>query len=138
MLTEFYAVTIWTRPKSVSLYHVTTKEEDGRWQVTIEKIGLRGESRVAVGQKFPQGSPLFIGINLRLRTFANGVKLIHTSPIAALFLDRERANACFSAEEVGTCDPLWLLDTEAVLAAIGEDSEVFKVVKDPDDSLLGR
>ncbi len=129
---EFFAVT------ETSVYSVRDeRDEDG--VPIVEKIALRGESKVAVGQKLkggryvgvtPEGiifydqdhpknppqKPEYVNI-----AFYGG----HTSPIVALFLNKEEAMRCYDSEDRQPSDPRWQDKTKEVLDTIGEDNLTF-------------
>lgn len=134
-LKEFFAVT------QTSVYLVSS-EKDEKGVPIVEKIALRGPSAVAKGGRLHNGQ--FVGImkdqiNLYFAEYRNGrperpeyVSTSHwgghTSPVSALFLDRQAALRCFRFKRQD-CDLRWRKETEEVLAAIGDDHPVFIVSK---------
>src|SRR3990172_1352693 len=105
---EFFAVT------TTSVYWITDQRE-GNGAPIVEKIILRGESRISVGQRLANGSYVGItpsGIILydedhprgsdRPRQKPEEVNIAfhggRTSPIIALFLNKDRAMVCFNSE----------------------------------------
>src|SRR3989338_3156829 len=107
-LHEFFAVTLHTKGRSVSIYRVTDKDSENKRPV-VEKIALRGESGIPVGQRLNSGT--FVGIRYvglwlfgdesfqkqtsGKRRHSEEVEEFyqkgHTSPLVALFLTEDKA-----------------------------------------------
>ncbi len=146
VLQEFFAVTM------TSVYHVSATKDE-RSQPIVEKIALRGESAIGIGNRLTGGSVVGItrlGILLYLEDYSpysdhkrlqrpEEVNTTYwggmTSSIVALFLDKDEALACFSELAdcicLTKCDPQWQKQTEAVLVAIGNEHPVFVISADP-------
>lgn len=142
-LHEFYAVTL------TSIYRVRDARDEYGWPM-VEKIGRRARSYLPIGGRLENG--YFVGIR------KSGLVLYHTevtltggsedrarpeevsrylwgtstSKIVALFLTEREARDCLAAVDRQGCDARWRAQTEAVLAAIGDDHPVFILsVDDP-------
>ena len=138
-LSTFYAVTV--SPSSVSLFEVRDKTEEGVGNTVAEKIGLRGESAAPIGHKtasmmiavckclipyIPEGG----GGTSYQRDIASVNTTYwgsNTSLISALFLDKEAALRCLDEAKLVPCDSRWLMETRAVIEAIGDDHPNFTV-----------
>jgi len=131
---EFFAVTM------TSVYRITDqKDKDGI--PIVEKIALRGKSKIPIGGRLKHGS--LVGISrdriclyhgkssqrLRLEEVTNYNWGGTTSPIAALFLAKEEARNCFSTLDLKCCDPRWRKQTEEVITAIGDNNPVLVLSK---------
>ena len=134
VLHEFFAVTI------TSVYRVTDQKEEHDWPI-VEKIELKGQSKIPVGGRLLNGH--FIGITpdriflydedhprsdgkrldpLRVNTaFWGG----GTSPIVALFLNKEEAISCLKADNLRQCDARWRKQTGETLKVIGKEHPTF-------------
>ena len=136
-LEEFFAVT------KTSVYRVSSQKDEKGFPV-VEKIALRGESAVPVGGRLHNGHLVGImktEINLYYEDYSpfsgrreqpqrpEEVNIHywggHTSPIVALFLNKEEAMSCFNSENQKNCDPRWRKQTEETLGAIGDNHPVF-------------
>lgn len=134
---EFFAVT------ETSVYSVKDERDENRFPI-VEKIALRGESKVTVGRRLRNG--YYVGVtpwgivlyNQDHPREAGGspqkpeeVNIVfyggHTSPIVALFLDKEEALKCHNSEDPKPSDLRWQKETKEVLDAIGENHPVFIV-----------
>ena len=121
---EFYAVTV------TSVYRVTDKTDELGVPI-VEKIALNSNSRVAIGERLRGGTRVCVspdGIilyneNNENHPSPNGGR---TSPIIALFLDRERAMECLESEK---SDSRWEEETKKVLNRI-KDNPVFIISYD--------
>lgn len=132
---EFFAVT------TTSVYLV--KDEKGEKGIPIvEKIVLRGGSKISVGQRLKNGRyvgitpweivlydedhPRGVGKLLQkpeeVNTMFHGGK---TSPIVALFLSKDKATACLNSEDLKPSDSRWENETREVLNSIGNNHPVF-------------
>lgn len=129
---EFYAVT------KTSVYHVKDERDEHGCPI-IEKIALRGESRVGVGERLRGGYRVAvtkIGIFPYVPDPHDGdapesVNTIcwgdRSSPLTGLFLRKEDAMACFGSENLVAYDKRWQRETEKVMNAIGGKHPVFTV-----------
>lgn len=140
---EFFAVT------TTSVYRVSDeKDEDGI--PIVEKIALKGQSKILVGGRLKNGylvgisrdriclyqdeemSP-YASINKEhprpleeVNTFFWGGT---TSPIIALFFKKDEALKCLNSPDLKYCDPRWKEQTKEVLATIGNNHPVFILSK---------
>ncbi len=132
---EFYAVT------KTSVYSVTDKRDENGWPI-VEKIALRKESFIPIGGRLENGRLVgvtSIGILLYdedhprpgRRQLPEMVNIAFyggkTSPIIALFLEKDEAMACSNSENLEISDLRWRGQTEEVLNMIGNDHEVFVI-----------
>ena len=136
MLSEFYAVT------KTSVYHVNSRNEEENAPY-LEKIAIRGESEIAVGEKLQYGYMVALtGIGIILYVPEGGGITSHqrrieevnnrwwgpnTSPVVALFLNKEDALRCNKQPGLIRCDPRWIDSTLEVVHAIGAEHPVFEV-----------
>lgn len=142
MLHEFYAVTI------TSVYLVKDKGDDGF--PSAEKIALRGKSSFPVGYKLQGGIMIAIckglqmyipeGCGLTTPMFKSERRIEgvtkrwwgeRSSPIVALFKDRDEALKCSECGDLQPCDSRWLEQTKAVLNEIGNDHPAFYIATMP-------
>ncbi len=133
---EFFVVT------KTSVYRVSDEKDEHGWPI-VEKIALAGESKIGIGERLEGGYLVGVtrwgGIILynedhprkerrqtaaMVNTFFHGGK---TSPIAALFLNKEEAAECLKAENRQKFDARWEEQTKNVLESIGNDHQVFIV-----------
>lgn len=134
---EIFAVT------KTSVYSVKDERDENGVPI-VEKIAVRGRSRVAVGQRLRDGSYAGItpeGIILyeddhprhlgrphhRPEEVSTAFYGGHTSPIVALFLDKDRAMACFDSEGLMPSDPRWEAETKEALSSIGDNNPVLVI-----------
>ena len=134
---KFFAVTM------TSVYLVSDDKDENNYPI-VEKIALRGQSRVPVGERLKGGNlvgvtsegiilyyeehPSHPGepyqdpgeVNIR---FWGG----HTSPIIALFLDKDEAMSCFNENNLRAGDSRWRKQTQEVLDSIGKNHPIFVV-----------
>lgn len=132
-LHEFYAVTI-----SGSLYRVSDKLDTQTFSPIVEKIGLKGESRIAVGERLTGGSMVGLtkyGLQMyspdshsRIPSLINN-KMFggKSSPIVALFLDKDDAEKCLYSPSLQEFDPRWIDSTCEVLRKINNDHLTFVI-----------
>lgn len=129
---KFFAVT------ETSVYSVSDERDENGVPI-VEKIALRGESKVAVGQRLSGGQ--YVGVTPEGIIFYDQdhprnspqkpeyVNIMfyggHTSPIVALFLDKEEAMRCYNSENPEPSDLRWQKETKEVLDAIGENHPIF-------------
>ena len=123
-----------------SVYLVTDQKDEKNIPI-VEKIALKGESRISVGQRLAGGSYAGIapdGIILydedhprEPRQKPEEVNIAfyggRTSPIVALFLNKDRAMACFNSADLKPSDPRWEDETREVLNSIGDNNPVLTV-----------
>jgi hypothetical protein len=133
MLHGFFAVT------ETSVYKVTdAKDEKGT--PIVEKIALKGKSKILVGGRLHDGTKVIVansGISLYSDSGAPEYDNIvyrgsKTSSVVALSLRETEARECF--ETPGSkerCDPRWRGQTNEVLDAIGDQHPVFVTSRDP-------
>lgn len=133
MITEFYAVTAYlTDPdkRGVSLYRIVQDEGD---RVTVQKIGLKGESSIKVSDYIENGFCLGIMIKGGLQRYdktgsrrVDEVNIVYwgggTSPIIGLFENQEDATTCFESDDLKHWDERFVGPSEKVLLEIGPDS----------------
>ncbi len=133
---NFFAVTV-----SGSLYEVTDEEDENGYPIVKKIVMVGNSSSKPIGWRPKGGSYVGIargGIVLynednpkpgrvqlpeKVNTrFHHG----HTSPVVALFLNKEDAMTCVSSlSPLEKGDPRWLAQTKAVIDAIGKDHNVF-------------
>jgi len=124
--------------------YLVSGERDEKGYPIVEKIALKGESKVPVGGRLKNG--YLVGIT------RDGILLYdedhprpdkpqdpkevniafwggHTSPIVALFLNKEEAIECLNSSGLQNCDSRWRKQTEETLKAIGENHPVFILSK---------
>jgi len=132
-LDRFFAVT------KTSAYRVESEKDENRDPI-VEKIALRGESRVQVGECLHNGDFVGImkgGLVLYLEDHPKSGRIQkpeevntafwggHTSAIIGLFLRVEGAMICHDSKNLEICDPRWRKETEETLRAIGNSHPVF-------------
>jgi hypothetical protein len=132
-LDRFFAVT------KTSTYRVESEKGENRDPI-VEKIALRGESRVQIGGRLHNGDFVGImkgGLVLYIEDHPKDGRIQkpeevntafwggHTSPIIGLFLELEEAMACHNSENLEICDSRWRKETEETLRAIGNNHPVF-------------
>ena len=146
-LSMFFAVT------ATSIYRVVA--EDGKGRAFAEKIALKGESKFPVGHKIEDGMMIAIARCLQAyipeghswlssqTSFERRLEDVHsswwrtgTSPIVALFLSEEAAQACFEQPDLVPCDPRWIDQTKEVLASVGEEHPTISVCHYPKLALI--
>jgi len=126
MKIKFFTVT------ETSVYSVSD-ERDKKGRPIVEKIALRGKSKIPVGGRLTGGK--FVGIMQNLVLYnqdhskSGGIQRPdeidssfeggHTSYIIALFLNKDEAMACSGSENLKMFDPRWRKQTEEVLRVIG-------------------
>jgi hypothetical protein len=132
---EFFAIT------TTSVYSVKDQKDEKGIPI-VEKIALKGESKISVGQRLNGGSYVGItpeGIILydedhprnigRLRQKPEEVNIAfyggRTSPIVALFLSKDKSMVCFNSEGLKPSDSRWEKETKEVLRSIGDNNPVF-------------
>lgn len=138
MLHEFFAVT------QTSVYRVSDEKGENNWPI-VEKIALKGESKLPVGGRLRNGCLVGImggklsGIILydqdhprpgsiqppemvNTNFYGGG-----TSRLVALFLEKETAIECLDSENPQPLDPRWQRQTKEVLNAISNSHPVFIV-----------
>jgi len=128
---EFYAVT------RTSVYRVSDERDEKGFPI-VEKVALKGESPVSVGERLKNGHSVGImktGIvlydywhkehNRRPEMINTAHWGGETTPITGLFLRKKEAMKCLLAEDLQMCDKRWQQETEEVLRAIGDDHPVF-------------
>lgn len=131
---KFFAVT------ETSVYSVSD-ERDEKGVPIVEKIALRGESKVAIGQRLSGGQ--YVGVTPEgiifydqdhLRNPPQKPEYVniafyggHTSLIVALFLDKEEAMKCHNSKDHKPSDSRWEDKTKEVLNAIGDNHLIFIV-----------
>ncbi len=134
-MNRFYAVT------KTSVYKIEGRRNEESGEADVQKIALRGESRVGVGERLRNGDFVGImkmGIVLYRENNPQSGGMIqppeavpfwggHTSPIIGLFLRLEEAITCHNSPEKRTCDPRWRKQTEETLQEIGENHPVLRV-----------
>lgn len=142
-LENFFCVT------ETSVYEVFASGAEGCPCPYAEKIALKGDSKIAVGGKV-SGIMIAIARNLQPFTpeghafvspatsFVRDLAKVNThwwgvgtSPIVALFLDKEEALACLTEEQLQPCDARWVKQTMAVLNEIGDDHPNFSICTSP-------
>ncbi|HDZ54643.1 MAG TPA: hypothetical protein ENI19_03185 [Candidatus Nealsonbacteria bacterium] len=131
---EFFAVT------TTSVYLVKD-EKDEEGIPIIEKIVLRGESKISVGQRLKNGRYVGItpcGIILYDEDHPRGIERSpqkpeevniafyggKTTPIIALFLSKDKATTCLDSEDLEPSDSRWENETREVLNSIGNNHPV--------------
>lgn len=127
---DLFAVTI------TSIYLVKD-QRDEKGNPVVEKIALKGESEISVGERLtggrtvgitPEGIVLYDG---RPHQKPEQVNIAHyggkTSPIVALFLNEDEAITCFNSEELKPSDPMWEEKTKEALDSIGNNNSVLVV-----------
>lgn len=126
---EFFAVT------QTSVYVIKDKKENGC--PIVEKIAIRGKSAIPVGGRLNNGSSVGILLRAGIILFnpsktarePESVNISrwggHTSPIIALFLDKNKAINCLNTKNTTTCDQRWKKETLETLEKIGNDHPVF-------------
>ncbi|MFH1093901.1 MAG: hypothetical protein V1739_07090 [Candidatus Omnitrophota bacterium] len=133
---EFFAVTI------TSVYRVSDQKDKD--VPIIEKIALRGESKIPIGGRLKNGSLVGLartGIELydedhpklgrrqRPEEVNTGFIGGHTSPIVGLFFKKEEALTCSVSENLQIYDPRWQKQTQEVLNAIGDNHPIFIIAR---------
>ena len=129
---EFFAIT------ETSVYIITDKKDENGIP-TVEKIALRGKSKIPVGGKLRNGS--LVGITkerilLYYESYPGHGKRLQrpedanewgggTSQIIALFLNKEEAMNCSNSQDLKAWDPRWEKQTKKVLNSIGDNHPVF-------------
>jgi len=144
-LQVFFAVTMTSIYRVVA--HGKTKYQPYPY---AKKIGLRGESQLPLGTVIDDGMMIAVAKHLQsyipeghsmvscqtsyVRNLADVNTMwwkTGTSPIVALFLKKREALDCFEQTDLVPCDPRWLDQTKAVIAAIGDDHPTFTVCRFP-------
>jgi len=134
---EFFAVT------QTSVYVVKDKIENGC--PIVEKIAANRESCIPVGGRLRNGSCVGIMLKTGIILYNPSKKSRepesvnishwggHTSPIIALFLEKEKAINCLNSENTITCDLKWKKETIETLEKIGNNHPVFvpSVLEEP-------
>ena len=147
MLTEFYAVTLH------SIYHVQALRP---LSCSAIKIAGKKHSALSIGNDLAKGHLIAIGTRLQgysperqgegarmardcplENTNTKNYKDVST-PIVALFMDKQSAEACSKESDKEPCDPRWLESTKRVVNQIGDDHPSFYVSRDPHFALLKR
>ncbi|MBI4155761.1 MAG: hypothetical protein HY507_00835 [Candidatus Zambryskibacteria bacterium] len=145
MLNEFYAVTMH------SIWYVRAREENGN-RLLVVKIAAHKECKKPAGARLQGGDMLSIGKKLMMYIPEGGgfhgsverniyrVSTLYwggsTSPVVALFKDRQLVFECFDATDAVPCDPRWTTQTKEVLSAIGEDHPDFEICRYGDRALF--
>ncbi len=143
---KFYAVT------RTSVYEVTGR---GAWVAEVRKIALQGTSELKVGEDIAEGGMVAIcsylqtyipekygrtapmtGYERNFRRVNSSHWRAGTSPLTALFLDKDEAMRCFETHDREPMDPRWLEASRATLQAIGDDHPSFFVSHDRDLGFL--
>ena len=116
MIHEFFAVT------RTSVY-VVKDEKDEKSCPIVEKIALRGESIIPVGGRLTGGYNVGIMFKAGIVMFPSSMRhrepeLVNvrqwgfcTSPIIALFLEKDNAMKCFNSDNLQDCDTRWKEET---------------------------
>jgi len=132
-LDRFFAVT------KTSVYRVESEKDENRDPI-VEKIALRGVSRLSVGGRLHNGDFVGImkaGLVLYIEDHPKSGRIQkpeevntafwggHTSAIVGLFLEKDDAMNCNHTPFLQICDPRWRKETEKTLRAIGENHPVF-------------
>jgi hypothetical protein len=118
MIESFYVVT------RTSVYHVYV--ENGK--PVAEKIAIYGTSAVPVGTKMQQGEVVGItpsGLLACNRTTLGFLPIDNTTPIVALFLEKETALACSKSENLENIDSRWKDEMSKTIRAIGAHHPLF-------------
>jgi len=129
---EFFAVT------ETSVYVISDKKDESGVP-TVEKIALRGKSKIPVWGRLRNGS--LVGITKERILLYEGnrrdgrwqrpdeVNTVFwgggTSQIIALFLKKEEAIACSNSENLEAWDSRWEKKTNETLKSIGDNHPVF-------------
>lgn len=132
---EFYAVT------RTSVYRVTDEIQDNF--PLVEKIALKGESGLKVGSRLRNGRYVGVmkyAICLYDLSPSRGMQppdMVSTrswggttTPITALFLDRDEALLCLEISDRMDWDQRWQRQTREVIGAIGSKHPVFVLGSD--------
>jgi hypothetical protein len=133
---EFFAVT------ETSVYRVAD-EKDANGIPIVEKIVLREKSKIPVGGRLRNGNLVGImkeRIVLYFRDHRpDGNEVLRpeeanewgggTSPIIALFLNKEEAMNCSNSVDLKPWDQRWKKQTRETLTAIGDNHPVFMLSK---------
>jgi hypothetical protein len=129
---EFFAVT------KTSVYIVNDKKDENGIP-TVEKIALREKSKIPVGGRLRNGNLVGIMKERIVLYYENcpgrGERLQRpedanewgggTSPIIALFLNKEEAMNCSNSADLKAWDPRWEKQTKEILNSIGDNHPVF-------------
>ena len=140
LLEKFYAVTTFAETKTKSAYEAKIGGEGEKPILT--KIMLEGESKIKVGGQIKNGTmiavtkclELFIpegsGVISPTSTIQRDIVMVNTryhgggtSPIVALFLEKEEVLHCFEQQNLNYCDQRWIESTIKTLWAIGTDNQ---------------
>lgn len=129
---EFFVVT------GTSAYRVSHDGEVKNAPV-VEKIDCNGDSAIAIGERLKPapGEKLLISPDWLcffepepdkpVETLSNAHFGAHSSPIIALFLNRDRALACLEFGDKVPADKRWTRETKEVLDMIPADHPQFEV-----------
>jgi hypothetical protein len=136
MLETFFVVT------TTSLYRVLARDPAAHGGPSAEKIALRTESKLKVGDKLSGGDMLSIGKRLisfipegggttslqrRIEMVNVTYHLKQSSSIVALFLTEEAARVCFATGSQTPGDSHWRADTEAVMSLLDDKHPTISV-----------
>ncbi len=149
MLLHFFVVT--ASDKAVSVYHIRSGFKKDENRVVAEKIALRGESSVLVGNSLTSVmvaissyiifySPEKRGERLYRNPFQIDIAnwLRFSAPIVALFQNKDTAMTCFATEHPHPADLRWQKDTMSVLASVGRDHPWIEICCEEEHSLIPR
>ena len=116
------------------------QQPDAEENPVVKKIGILGESDIAVGQIFKPCR--FVGITpdsglvvynyskrLSIEKISTSYWDPHTSPISALFLNDQPAFKCLMEKDRQDWDEQWLSETREVMKAIGDFHPTFIISK---------
>jgi hypothetical protein len=146
MLERFFAVT--ANEHARSLYQVDHDNGSDFHFPRAEKIALRGRSYYGVGEVLVApliviGDVLYFCCSEELRPHDDpdpsfeGRRLVsHTSPIVALFLDKDQALECFEDPCRLALNPFWIMRTGDVIEKIGSSHPKFKMARSKGSVLL--
>lgn len=138
---EFFART------RTSVYQVAESVDGPLAPPLVKKIGLAEHSNIKAGEVIDDCK--FVGITSKNLIFYNGTKrrpaedvdpdavTCWTSPIVALFLDKDEAMGSLDADNVHPWDGRWMEQTRSTLKAIGEQHPRFVVSPDMPPHVVG-
>ncbi len=144
MLHQFYAVTL------TSIYLVGDKKENSPYPFA-QKIALKGESGIPVGNELENGTMIAIAKQLQayipegggLTSFERRLEMVntrywggHSSYIVALFKTEKEAEECLGQDNLQPCDNRWVEKTKEIIEEIGENHPAFEVCRWHDLALL--